>query len=186
MKKDSFFLLLLLLTSLLLAQGDSGKKVNTMAEPIVRKQKQSQMEKFEFLLGDWDLAYRVHKSSFSEADTGTGIGTFKRALDDKYVFLDYSCSLIRSGKGQAHGVFAWDDKIKAYRYWWFESSGSFQQATCKFIDNETLFLNWIDTPLPLTQTFTRTGPDKVILKMWQTRPGEESELVLEVINTRKK
>jgi hypothetical protein len=46
------------------------------------------MEKFDFLLDSWNLEYRVPKSAFSEADTGSGTVTFKRALDDKYVYFD--------------------------------------------------------------------------------------------------
>jgi hypothetical protein len=179
MKRYKIFLSLLL-TSLLLAQGDIVKKVDSMAEPIARQQ--SRMEKFKFLLGDWNLEYRVPKSTFSEAATGTGTGTFKRSLKDKYVFFDYSCSLT-TGQGQAHAIFAWDDKAKIYRYWWFEDSGSFQQATCNFIDDETLFLKWHDTPL--TQTFTKAGPNKVILRMEQSLDEGKSELILEVILTRK-
>ena len=50
------------------------------------------MEKFDFLLGNWNLESRVPKSEFSEAATGTGTGTIKRALDDKYVYFDYASS----------------------------------------------------------------------------------------------
>ena len=52
-----------------------------MEKPIITDE--NAMEKFEFLLGDWDLEYRIPKSSMSQADTGTGSGTFKRFLDDK-------------------------------------------------------------------------------------------------------
>jgi hypothetical protein len=180
MKTHKFLLFFLLLTSLLSAQDNSGGKVENMSEPTVKQQ--SSMQKFEFLLGDWNLEYRVPKSSFGEAATGTGTGTFKRALSDKYVFLDYSCSLT-TGRGQAQGIFAWDDKTKIYRYWWFESSGNFAQATCNFIDDKTLFMNWHDTLL--TQTFTKAGPDKVILRMEQPVTGGKSELLMEVIFTRK-
>ncbi len=151
-----------------------------MAEPAARQQ--NSMEKLEFLLGDWNLEYRVPKSTLSEAATGTGSGTFKRTLKDKYVIFDYSCSL-RIGDGQAHGIFAWDEKATVYRYWWFEDSGVFQQATCNFIDDNTLFMKWLDTPL--TQTFTKAGLDKVILRMNQSLGKDKSELVLEVILTRK-
>lgn len=140
------------------------------------------MEKFEFLLGDWNLEYRVPKSSFSEAGTGTGEGTFKRALNDKYVILDYLCS-VTTGDGQAHGIFAWDDKAKFYRYWWFEDSGSFEQAICNFVDEDSLFMDWQNTLL--TQTFTKAGQDKVILRMKQSLGEDKSELILEVILTRK-
>jgi len=140
------------------------------------------MEKFDFLLGNWNLEYRVPKSAFSEAATGTGTGTFKRALDDKYVYFDYSAS-ISGQKGQAHAIFAWDEKAKVYRYWWFESSGNFLTATCNFLNNETLFLNWHDTLL--IQTFTKIGPDKVILRMENPTSEGKYELILEVIFTRK-
>ena len=68
-----------------------GFRKSTMEEPMTTNEKA--MEKFEFLLGDWDMEYRIPKSSVSEADTGTGSGTFKRFLDDKYVTFDYSCFL---------------------------------------------------------------------------------------------
>ena len=138
------------------------------------------MDKFGFLLGDWNLEYRVPKSEFSEAATGTGTGTIKRTLDDKYVVFDYSASLT-TGQGAAHAVFAWDEKTKVYRYWWFESSGSFQTATCNFVNDETLFLNWHDTPL--IQTFRKTGPDEMILRMENPDSEGKYELVLEVIFT---
>jgi len=96
------------------------------------------MEKFEFLLGDWDMEYRVLKSSMSEAATGNGNGTFKKFLDDQYVLFDYSYSLT-TGPGQAHAIYAWDEKTKLYRSWWFENSGNFSQATCNFLgDNGTV------------------------------------------------
>ena len=55
------------------------------------------IEKFNFLLGNWDMEYNVPKSAFSEAISGTGNGTFKRALDNKYVYFDYS-SLVNKKK----------------------------------------------------------------------------------------
>ena len=140
------------------------------------------MEKFAFFLGDWNLEYRIPKSSFSEAGTGTGSGTFKRALNDKYVIFDYLCS-VTTGYGQAHGIFAWDDKAKFYRYWWFEDSGNFENAVCNFVDDDTLFMDWQNTLL--TQTFTKADPDKIILRMNQSLGEDKSELILEVILTRK-
>lgn len=41
-------------------------------------------------------------------------------------------------RGEAKGIFAWDEKIKMFRCWWFENSGSFQSATCNFINDNTL------------------------------------------------
>ena len=140
------------------------------------------MEKFKFLLGEWDMDYNILKSTFSEKTTGTGEGIFKRALDNKYIFFNY-LTLIDGKKGQAHGVFAWDEKSKTYRYWWFESSGNFSTATCNFINDKTLFLNWHDTLL--IQTFQKIKNNKVILRMEYPNSQGEYELVLEVIFTRK-
>ena len=140
------------------------------------------MEKFEFLLGDWNLEYHIPKSSMSEADTGTGSGTLKRFLNDKYVTFDYSCSLT-TGPGQAHAIFVWDDKAKLYRFWWFESSGNFDQATCNFVGDKALFLNWHSSLF--VQSFRAVDPDKVILKMEYPTPEGGYELVMEVTFTRK-
>ena len=140
------------------------------------------MEKFEFLLGDWDMEYRIPKTSMSEADTGTGSGIFKRFLDDKYVTFDYSCSFA-SGQGQAHAIFVWDDKAKLYRYWWFENSGNFDQATCNFLSDKALFLNWHGSLL--VQSFRAVDPNKIILRMEQPTLEGGYELVMEVTFTRK-
>ena len=137
------------------------------------------MEKFEFLLGDWNLEYRIPKSAFSEAGSDSGTGTIKRALDGKYVYFDYST---RKG-GEAHAIFAWDEKAKVYRYWWFENTGNFLTATCNFVNDETLFLNWHDTLL--IQTFTKESPNKVVLRMEHPNAQGKYESVLEVIFTRK-
>ena len=139
------------------------------------------MEKFEFLLGDWNMEYNIPKSSMSEAFTGTACGTFKRFMDDKYVTFDYSGSSAK-GQGQAHAIFVWDDKVKLYRYWWFENSGNFDQATCNFLGDNALFLNWHGSLL--VQSFRAVDPDKVILRMEHPTPEGEYELVMEVTFTR--
>ena len=71
------------------------------------------MEKLDFMLGNWHLDYQIPKSKFSEAETGTGIGLFKRVLDGRYVTFDYSSS-IDEKQGQAHAIFAWDEKMEIY------------------------------------------------------------------------
>jgi hypothetical protein len=137
------------------------------------------MNKFDFLLGDWNLEYRIPKSSFSEAGSDSGIGSFKRALNGQYVIFDYST---KSG-GEAMGIFAWDNKVKVYRYWWFENSGSFQTATCNFVNDETLAMNWHDTLL--VQTFVKDAPDRVVLKMQYPVVQSGFEIVLEVLFSRR-
>jgi hypothetical protein len=137
------------------------------------------MNKFGFLLGNWNLEYRIAKSIFSEARSDSGTGSFRKALNGKYVFFDYST---KSG-GEAHGIFAWDDKVKIYRFWWFENSGNFMTATCDFIDEQTLNMNWHNSLL--VQTFTKDNPDQVTLRMRYPTPKGEYECVLTVILTRK-
>lgn len=136
------------------------------------------MDKFAFLIGNWDLEYRVPKSDFSKADRGSGAGAFKRALNDNYVIFDYTCSL-STGDGAAHAIFAWDEKGKIYRFWWFEDSGNFSTATANFINENILFLNWHDTLL--IQTFTKESSDKVVLRMENPIAQDKFELILEVI-----
>ena len=151
-----------------------------MGESVTKQERP--MEKFEFLLGDWDMESNIPKSSMSEAYTGTGSGTFKRFLGDKYVTFDYSGSSTK-GHGQAHAIFAWDDKAKLYRYWWFENSGNFDQATGNFIGDNALFLNWHGSLF--VQSFRAVDPDKVILRMEHPTPEGEYGLVMEVTFTRK-
>jgi len=49
-------------------------------------------------------------------------------LNQRFVSFDYRAKL-SGGQAAAHGIFAWDEKNKIYRYWWFEDSGSFMEAT---------------------------------------------------------
>jgi hypothetical protein len=142
----------------------------------------NKMDRFEFLIGEWNLVYNIPKSLFGEASKGTGKGKFERALDDKYVYFDYE-SCINDQEGQAHAIFAWDDKSKIYRFWWFESSGNFSQATCDFINNDILLLNWHDSLL--IQTFSNISPNNVILRMEKPISNGRYELILEVIFKRK-
>ncbi|MEJ2545427.1 MAG: hypothetical protein P8Y99_15300, partial [Calditrichaceae bacterium] len=95
---------------------------------------EDKLDKFEFLIGDWNMESKIPKSIFSEAGTDTGVGSFKKILKDNYVLFEY---LAKSGGG-AKGIFAWDDKLEMYRYWWFENSGNFDSATCNFINDVTL------------------------------------------------
>lgn len=140
------------------------------------------MEGLDFLLGNWNLEYKIPKNRYSEAMTGTGRGTFSRKLSDKYVVFDYSTFIGDGPEGQAHAIFAWDSKIKMYRFWWFESSGNFETATCNFINDETLFVNWHNSLL--IQTFQKVGSDKVVLKMEEPNAEDKYMPILEVIFTR--
>jgi hypothetical protein len=140
------------------------------------------MEKFDFLLGTWNLDYRIPKSRLSEARTAAGTGTFKRVLKDKYVVFDYQAAASNGDQTGAHAIFAWDEKSKLYRYWWFEDSGSFLAAVGHFAAEGTLELSWLGTPF--VQTFKKTGPDRVTLRMAEPDASGKLQTVLEVLMTR--
>jgi len=139
----------------------------------------SKMKPFEFLLGNWDLDYNIPQSSYHEAAREKGNGTFSRALDDRYVVFDYST---RSG-GAAHGIFGWDEKIRMYRYWWFENSGAFSTATCNFINERVLYMQWHDALF--VQTFSKIDERTVRLRMELPETAGKYELIMEVRLSRK-
>ena len=141
----------------------------------------NQMEKFEFLLGQWSLDYNIPQSSFSRKASGSGTGTFQRVMNNKYVTFDYECTLT-TGNGRAHAIFAWDSKAGLYRYWWFEDSGNFSSAICNFIADDVLYLHWND--ILLSQTFTKVDSNKIVLRMEQPIAQDCNELILEVILTK--
>ena len=141
------------------------------------------MDKFDFLLGDWNLEYRVPKSSFGEADTGTGEGTVKKILGGRYVQFDYRASLKRTGTGSARGIFAWDPAARIYRYWWFEESGNFLAASCDFVAEGVLRMNWHDSLL--VQTFAKQDPNRVLLRMERPAASGSYEIIMDVLLTRK-
>lgn len=142
------------------------------------------MDRFDFLMGDWDLEYRVPKSSLEETDSGSGEAQIQRTLGGRYVQFDYRASLKRTGTGSARGIFAWDRAAKIYRYWWFEESGNFLTAACDFVAEGVLRLNWHDTIL--VQTFAEQGPDRVVLRMERPVASGGHELIMEVLMTRRK
>jgi hypothetical protein len=137
------------------------------------------MERLGFLLGQWNLEYHIPQSRLAQAGTDVGTGTFARALNDSYVVFDYSTG----AGGAAHGLFAWDQKVSVLKYFWFENSGSFQTASCQFLDDGVLAMNWHDTVL--VQTFTKIDHNKILLHMSTPTAHGSYELVLEVMMTRK-
>jgi hypothetical protein len=85
-------------------------------------------------------------------------------LDGTHLCFDYQVRHKQTGEltGSAHGVFAWDSESGRYRYFWFESSGTFLQATGHLRDADTLFLDWEND---CTQTFRRVDDATVVLEM---------------------
>ena len=138
------------------------------------------MDKFNFLLGKWKLEYKIPKSQFSDGNNGEGEGEFRRILNDKYVCFDYRARLSNI-QNAAHGIFVWEKK-NIYKYWWFEDSGAFMEATCNFINENTLCLNWHNSLL--VQTFQKLEADKIVLHMKHPTSANKFEIILEVILTK--
>lgn len=143
--------------------------------------KLNQMYKFNFLIGTWKLKYKVPKSQFCDIDSGEGEGKFKRILKNNYVVFDYQAKLSKN-KTAAHGIFAWDKISQNYKYWWFEDSGAFMEATCNFKNKNTIFMNWHNGQL--TQSFQLIESGEVILQMKKQTANKVGELLLEVIFTK--
>ncbi len=141
------------------------------------------MDKFHFLLGTWKMEYKIPKSRNINDDIGGGEGIFKSILNNHYVTFDYNVKLT-GVEAAAHAIFAWDEKSKIYRFSWFEDSGEFMQATCNFINEQTLYLNWHNSLL--VQTFQQIEDGKIILQMKNPINKNDYEIILEVVFTKKK
>lgn len=141
------------------------------------------MEKFSFMLGTWNLEYRVPASRFSAEDKGAGEGVFSKILNDRFVTFDYHAKL-SSYETAAHAIFSWDEKSQIYRFWWFEASGQFMKATCNFTDDTTVYLNWHDSLL--IQSFHLLEDGKLVLQMKHPVSINEYEIILEVFFTPKR
>ena len=123
------------------------------------------MQALGFLVGEWDLdsTYSVEPDGPRGTDRG-GRGTIRTILGGAHLCFDYQGPDKETGEpsGSAHGVFAWDAQRQRHRYFWFESSGAFEQATAHLRDADTLFLDWDND---CSQTFQRVNDDTVVLEM---------------------
>jgi len=123
----------------------------------------SPMQALSFLVGEWNLDYTVTQHGrTTKAIRGTG--SMRYLFDGIYLTFNYRAEHTDTGKfDEAHGIFAWDTRIQQYRYYWFESSGTFQQATGALRDDHTLALDWED--IHCTQIFRRVSADAMYLEM---------------------
>jgi len=128
------------------------------------------MQALSFMAGDWDLDYTVTQHGRTTR-TICGTGTFRYLFDATYLTFDYRMRQKDTGDtiGEAHGIFAWDAKTSQYRYFWFESSATFLQATGVLSDEHTLALEW--QGVDCTQIFRRVSGDAMYLEM--RCPGED-------------
>ena len=122
------------------------------------------MRALSFMIGEWALDYTVTQHGLT-TKTIRGIGTLRYLFNATYLTFDYQAHLKASGEmiAEAHAIFAWDEKPGQYRYYWFESSGNFHQATGILRDADTLALEWQD--IHCTQIFRRVSADAMYLEM---------------------
>jgi hypothetical protein len=116
------------------------------------------------MIGEWALDYTVTQYGYT-TKTMRGSGSLRYLFNAAYLTFDYQVLEKATGEmiAEAHAVFAWDKKLGQYRYYWFESSGNFYQATGILRDAHTLALEWQD--INCTQIFRRVGADAMYLEM---------------------
>jgi hypothetical protein len=137
------------------------------------------MHALSFMAGEWNLDYTVtQRGSTTRAIRGTG--SLRYLFDATYLTFDYQAQQKETGEsiGEAHAIFTWENKNQQYRYFWFESSGSFHQATGFLRDEHTLALEW--QGIHCSQIFRRVSTDAMYLEMW----CPDEDLLLRVDFTR--
>ena len=122
------------------------------------------MQALSFMIGEWELDYTMTQHGH-KTKTIRGIGSLRYLFNATYLTFDYQMVEKATGKmiGEAHAIFAWDKNSGQYRYYWFEGSGTFHQATGILQDVHTLALEWQD--IHCTQIFRRVSPDAMYLEM---------------------
>jgi hypothetical protein len=139
------------------AQVDDPHKKDTMPTEAAA------MSGLSFLIGEWTLDYTVTQQGRT-TKTIRGAGSIQSRFDGTYLTFDYQATDSATGKtGGAHGIFAWDPAAGHYRYFWFESSGAFDQATGSLRDQDTLELDWQGSDC--TQIFRRVDANSMYLEM---------------------
>jgi hypothetical protein len=122
------------------------------------------MRALSFMIGEWALDYTVTQHG-QTTKAMRGIGTLRYLFNAAYLTFDYQVLQKDTGEmiAEAHAIFAWDKKLEQYRYYWFESSGNFLQATGILRDADTLALEWQD--IHCTQIFRHVSADAMFLEM---------------------
>ena len=122
------------------------------------------MRAVSFMVGEWELDYTATQRG-QTTKTLRGTGSMRYLFGETYLTFDYQMQQKDTGEaiGEAHAVLAWDAKAQQYRYYWFESSGTFLQATGVLADDHTLALEW--SGVDCTQIFRRLSPEAMYLEM---------------------
>jgi hypothetical protein len=118
----------------------------------------------DFMVGEWDLDYTVTQRGVTSS-TIDGTGSIRPLFGGAYLTFDYVVvnKDTREELGGAHAILAWDAKAGQYRFFWFESSRTFLQATGALADDCTLALEW--QGVNCTQIFRRVDDYAMYLEM---------------------
>jgi hypothetical protein len=148
-------------------------------EPMARDHTASGIVALSFMIGEWELDYTVTQHG-STTRTICGTGSVQLLFDAAYVTFDYVMRQKETQEkiGAAHAIFAWDKKAGQYRYFWFESSGTFLQANGSLSDDHTLALEW--QGINCKQVFRRVDANAMYLEMH----CPDEDLILRVDFTR--
>jgi len=122
------------------------------------------MQALDFMTGEWSLDYTVTQHG-QTTKTIRGTGSLHYLFNATYLTFDYQMIEKATGEmiAEAHAIIAWDKKSGQYRYYWFEDSGNFHQATGVLRGAHTLALEWQD--INCTQIFQRVSADAMYLEM---------------------
>lgn len=122
------------------------------------------MRALSFMIGEWELDYTVTQNGHT-TQTIRGTGSLRFLFNATYLTFDYQMIEKATGEmiAEAHAIFAWDKQSGQYRYYWFENSGNFHQATGVLRDPRTLALEWQE--INCTQIFRSVSADAMYLEM---------------------
>jgi hypothetical protein len=141
-----------------------GDMNNHQPEPLKADNTATGIPALNFMIGDWELDYRVTQHGMTTR-TICGTGSIRPLFDRTYLTFDYQVRQKERPEkiGEAHAIIAWDKKAGQYRYFWFESSGTFLQANGSLSDDHTLALEW--QGVNCRQIFRRVDADAMYLEM---------------------
>jgi len=133
-------------------------------EPATQDHGASGIPALSFMVGEWELDYTVTRHG-STTRTICGTGSIRHLFDATYLIFDYVMQQkeTREKIAEAHAIFTWDKKAGQYRYYWFESSGTFLQANGSLSDDHTLALEW--QGVNCKQIFRRVDANAMYLEM---------------------
>jgi Protein of unknown function (DUF1579) len=145
-----------------------------------------EVQKLQFLIGDW-----VHDETFQPGPMGpggTGKGRSKSALalGDHYVYTIYTTNS-PMGKLEARGFFGWDGEKKHYTMSWFDNMGLATDFTGTFDAEGALVMNaeyaFQGTPVKERFTIKKQSDGKLVFQSAMQGPDGAWKTAMESVAT---